>query len=64
MTIYNLPLAMSQEKVSFANHPHPRHEATWYQHRCFPVAIDGRYAEALGTWGLRATPRVSLKITS
>jgi hypothetical protein len=30
MTIYNLPLAMSQEKVPFDYHSNPRTEATWY----------------------------------
>jgi hypothetical protein len=30
MTIYNLPLAMSQEKVPFAYHSNPRTKATWY----------------------------------
>jgi hypothetical protein len=30
MTIYNLPLAMSQEKVPFAYYSNPRTEATWY----------------------------------
>jgi hypothetical protein len=51
MTIYNLPLAMSQEKVSFAYHSNPRTEATWYLYRCLPGAIDGRNGEVLETWG-------------
>ena len=45
------PLAMSQEKVPFANYSNPRPEVTWYRHRCFPRAIDGRNGEALDTWG-------------
>jgi hypothetical protein len=44
------PLIMSQEKVPFANHSNLRPEATWYQHRCFHGAIDGRYGEVLETW--------------
>jgi hypothetical protein len=50
MTICNLPLAMSQEKVPFAYH-NSRTEATWYRHRYFPGAIDGRNGEVLETWG-------------
>jgi hypothetical protein len=50
-TIYNLPLAMSQEKFHFAYHSNPRTKATWYRHRCFPGAIDVRNGKVLETWG-------------